>query len=109
MSPVFEDLFRAQRGATRAVLCCFHVATRLSQGEGTEERKAAWAGMGAVPVELIEKILVLGELETDVSLHHRLPLGRSVRWGAWNPWLEKYTGFTSCVWLYTRPHGSRTG
>jgi hypothetical protein len=68
-----EEMFRAQRMSTRAVLLCFHGATRLSQGEGTVEQQAAWSAMGAVPQELIEDILVLGELEIPESLGHRLP------------------------------------
>jgi hypothetical protein len=73
MSPPLADMFMARCRATRAVLCCFHVATRLSQVEGTPKLKAAWAGMGAVPIVLIEKILLYAELEIIESLRHSLP------------------------------------
>jgi hypothetical protein len=72
-SPAMEEMFRAQRRSTRAVLLCFHVATRLSQGWGVAAQRAAWSGMRHVPMELIEEILVLAELEIPESIRRALP------------------------------------
>jgi hypothetical protein len=69
---VVKDVLRAQRSATRAVLLSFCVAARLSAGEGAQGQKAAWAVMGRVPIELIEKILVLADLEVTESVRRPL-------------------------------------
>jgi hypothetical protein len=73
LSPAMEEMFRAQRRSTRGVLLSFHVATRLSQGWGVAVRRAAWSAMGRMPMELIEKILILAELEIPESLRRGLP------------------------------------
>jgi hypothetical protein len=73
LTPVMEEVLAAQRMSTHAVLLCFHVATGLSQGEGSVEQRAAWSAMGRVPMELIEEILILAELEIPELLHRGLP------------------------------------
>jgi hypothetical protein len=90
VTTLMEEVFKAKRSATRAVLACFHVASGLSQGKGTPERKAAWSVMGRIPLELIDEILVRADLEIPESVRRGLPGGRSVRvqalttsWGWW--------------------------
>jgi hypothetical protein len=73
LTPVMEQVFRAKRAATRTALLCFHVAHRLSRKGGHRKKRAAWAGMGAMPIEVIEKILVLGGFEISESLYCGLP------------------------------------
>jgi hypothetical protein len=73
LSPAMEDMFKTQRKSTCAVLLCFHVATGLSQGEGSEEQRAAWSCMGRIPLGVIEKILLLADLEIPESLRRGLP------------------------------------
>jgi hypothetical protein len=64
-----EELFTAKRAATRATLLCFGVATRRSQERGGSPRqRAAWAVMGRMPMELVEKIAVHAEFETPDTL-----------------------------------------
>jgi hypothetical protein len=74
--PLMKAVLQAQRSATRAVLLSFHVAARLSAGEGTQGQKADWAVMGRVPIELIEEMLLLAELEVTESV--RRPLERLI-------------------------------
>jgi hypothetical protein len=78
LTSVMEEVFVDQRRSTRGLLLSFHVAARLSQGEGSGERRAAWSAMGAVPVELIENILVLADFEIPESLRRGLPLKQGV-------------------------------
>ncbi len=73
VTPAVVALFITQRSATQAVLLSFHAAARLNQGGGTPEQIAAWAVMGCVPIQLIENILVLADLEIPESLHRSLP------------------------------------
>jgi hypothetical protein len=75
---VVKDALKAQRSATRAVLLSFRVAARLSAGEGARGQKAAWAVMGCVPIELIEKILVLAQVEVTESVRQPLEPARRV-------------------------------
>ncbi len=42
---------------------CFKAAARVSQGPGSPEQLDAWAGMAAIPSELVQKILILADLE----------------------------------------------
>jgi hypothetical protein len=79
LTPAMERLFRAKRAATRETLLCFHVSSRMGRGEGSRQKLAAWAAMGRMPIELIEKILLLAKLEVPESIHHTLPKTRSVR------------------------------
>jgi hypothetical protein len=72
LTPAMWQVFKRQRECTRAVLLCFHAATRLSQGEGSQDEKAAWGAMACVPSELIEKVIVLAEFEISESLRRRL-------------------------------------
>jgi hypothetical protein len=51
----------------------------MSRGEGCRQKKAAWAAVGRMPIELIEKILLLAKLEVPESIHHGLPITLSVR------------------------------
>jgi hypothetical protein len=90
VTSLMEEVFKAKRRATRAMLACLHVATALSQGKGTVERKAAWSVMGRIPLELIDEILLRADLEIPESLRRGLPGGRTVRvqavttsWGWW--------------------------
>jgi hypothetical protein len=69
VTPVMEEVFEAQRAATRATLCCFHVASRLELGDGTSEQQDAWGAMGRVPMDLIEKILLGAHFEIWETLH----------------------------------------
>ncbi len=73
LSPAMEAVFKAKRGLTRTVLCCFHVATRLSQGKAALEQRAALGAMGRVPVDMVEQILMLAELEIPELLRRPLP------------------------------------
>jgi hypothetical protein len=71
-----EEMFKSQRQSTRAVLLCFHVATRLSQVhhvEGSEGQRAAWTCMGRIPLGVIEKVLLLADLEIPESVRRGLP------------------------------------
>jgi hypothetical protein len=81
VSPAMEELFEAKRRSTCAVLLCFHVATGLSQGEGSLEQRAAWSAMGGVPMELIEMILIFASLEIPESLHRGLPAKQYANFG----------------------------
>jgi hypothetical protein len=54
------------RDRTRAVLRCFHAATRLA--EGNEEFGPALAAMGAVPLPLVHQILLFAGLEIGESI-----------------------------------------
>jgi hypothetical protein len=89
LTPAMEELFRAHRRSTRAVLLSFHVAAPLSGGEGTPWQKA-WAAMGRVPHELLENIIVHAGFEIPKSVRRSLPRTPSVvtrvegtrsRWG----------------------------
>lgn len=89
LTPAIEDLIRAKRAATRAVLLSFHGATRLRRGEGTRAQRRAWANMGAIPCELVEEILLKAKLELPETLGRCLPAHRLVevegRWvAAWS-------------------------
>jgi hypothetical protein len=79
VTPFMVKLFKAERVKTRAVLLCFHVAPRLSGQEGSDKQRVAWDGMGRMPIELIEEILVHADLEIAESVRRRLPPRRSVR------------------------------
>jgi hypothetical protein len=68
LSQTMQEVFKARRQSTRAVLLCFHVAARLSQGWGVVAQRAAWSAMQRMPMELIEEILILAELEIPESL-----------------------------------------
>jgi hypothetical protein len=72
LSPAMEGVFEGHRRSSRAVLLCFHVAARLSKGPGVVGKRAAWSVMRRMPIELIEKILLLAELEIAESLHRPL-------------------------------------
>jgi hypothetical protein len=39
LTPVMQEVFKSKRRSTRATLLCFHVATRLSRGEGPPEQR----------------------------------------------------------------------
>ncbi len=74
VTPAMAEAFKAKRAATCATLLCFHVATRLSEGRGAAgEQGAAWGGMGRVPVELIEKLLLQADFEIPETLRRSLP------------------------------------
>ncbi len=80
LTPVMEELFDAKRAGTRATLLCFHVAMGLSQMAGSSsEQRDAWAGMGRVPLELIERILVDAEYEITDALRRSVLRDRSVK------------------------------
>jgi hypothetical protein len=80
VTPAMEEVFRAKRAATRATLLCFGVASRRSQDKGTSpEQRAAFALMGSVPSELVEKIVTLADLEIPETLHRGLPKVSGVR------------------------------
>jgi hypothetical protein len=72
LTPGMEEVLKAKRAPTRAVLLSLHVASRQSQGEGTEQQKAAWDAMGRIPMDITENILVLAECEIPDSLRHSL-------------------------------------
>jgi hypothetical protein len=79
LSPAAYAVFRVKRAATRAVLLCFHVAGRLIRETRIGRKRAAWAGMGRVPPELIEKVLIHADLEIPESIRRGLPVQCSVR------------------------------
>jgi hypothetical protein len=80
LTPVMKEVFEAKRAATRATLLCFHVATGLSQTEGASwEQTAAWAVMGRVPTEIIEKILLDAECEIADTLRRSVQRDRSTK------------------------------
>jgi hypothetical protein len=72
LTPIVVEMLKARRSAACAVLLSFHAASRLCQGKGTPEDRAAWAVMGRMPSELVNKILVLADLEMTESLYHIL-------------------------------------
>jgi hypothetical protein len=72
LTPAAKLALKAQRKVTRTVLLSFYVAGRLSEGEGTLEQRAAWAVMGRMPIEILENILVLADLEIAESLRRSL-------------------------------------
>jgi hypothetical protein len=80
LTPAMEKVVTARRVTTRATLLCFGLAARLSRGEGgPPEHRAAWAAMGRMPRELLEKILLLADCEIPESLRRGLPATRRVR------------------------------
>jgi hypothetical protein len=52
VTPTMEKTFRDRRTARVAVLLSFHVAARLSQGQGRKKQRAAWGGMACMPPDL---------------------------------------------------------
>ncbi len=94
LTPVMEQVFQAKRAATRTTLLCFHVAHRLSRKGGHRKKRAAWAGMGAMPIEVIEKILMLGEFEIPESFYRPLPreCGVKVQGSFCRVWWERTHG-----------------
>jgi hypothetical protein len=92
VTPAMEEVLRAKRASTRAVLLAFHVADRLSRGEGSagrlgggkgsagrlgrgkgsEEQRAAWSVMGRMSLDVVGKILVLADSEIPESLRRSL-------------------------------------
>jgi hypothetical protein len=80
VTPAMEEVLKAKRAATRATLLCFGVASRRSREKGTSPRqRAACALMAPVPVELVEKMVILAEFEIPETLHRALPRERSVK------------------------------
>ncbi len=74
LTPAMEKVVTVGRAATRATLLCFGAATRLSQGDGKPPgHRAASAAMDRMPIELLEKIILLADFEMSESLHRRLP------------------------------------
>jgi hypothetical protein len=72
LTPAMEAVFGAKRAATRATLLCFGVAARLSRGKEASPRQGgAWAVMGRMPIELVEKIVVHADFETRDTLHRQ--------------------------------------
>jgi hypothetical protein len=69
---IVVEMLKTRRSAACSVLLSFHAASRLGQGEGTPEDRAAWALMGRMPSELVSKILVHADLEMSESLHRIL-------------------------------------
>jgi hypothetical protein len=55
VTPLVEEMFAAER---KALLLSFHVAPRLSEGEGQPKgNKVTWAVMGRVPPELVHALV----------------------------------------------------
>lgn len=76
--PAFEAEFKAMRAATRATLLCFHVASRLSEDEGSlGEHSEAWCVMGRMKLDLIGEILIHADFEIKDTF--RRPFPRSCR------------------------------
>jgi hypothetical protein len=69
LSAQARALLKMVRDRTRAVLRCFHAATRLA--EGNEESGPALAAMGAVPLPLVHQILLFAGLEITESIRVR--------------------------------------
>jgi hypothetical protein len=66
LTPAMEELFMAKRAATRSMLLSLTAAARLSRKEGiSSQQRAAWSVMGLVPQELVEKLVVRTDLETE--------------------------------------------
>ncbi len=72
LTPGMAEVFKAKRRSTQALLLSIHVATRLSQGEGTETQKAAWAALARMPLDVTGEILVRADLEIPGSLRRNL-------------------------------------
>jgi hypothetical protein len=91
VTPVMEDMFKAQRAATRATLLSFHVSSRLSRGEGTSEQRDTWGVMGRVPIHVIEKIILGANFEICETLHRPFQSGptASVRVGEVPEWWSR--------------------
>ncbi len=70
VTPLVEEMFAAER---RALLLSFHVAPRLSEGDGQPKgKKATWAVMGRVPPELIHRVLVHADLDIAEAFQQSL-------------------------------------
>jgi hypothetical protein len=66
LTPAMEELFMAKRAATRSMLLSLTAAARLSKKEGiSSQQRAAWDVMGRVPLELVEKVFVRTDFETE--------------------------------------------
>jgi hypothetical protein len=79
VTPAVEEMLRADRARTRAVLLSFHVAGRLSQGKESRKLRATWAVMARMPPDLIDKVLVRADLEIPESVGRSIPIQRCVR------------------------------
>jgi hypothetical protein len=88
VTPRMEEMLRADRAGTRAVLLSFHVAARLSQGKGSPTQRAhvgphvahhVAAVMAQMPPELIDKVLVHADLEIPESVRRIVPQQPCVR------------------------------
>jgi hypothetical protein len=66
LPPTGEAHLETVRKRTREVLFSFHAATRLA--EANMEHGPALSAMGAVPLDLIHRILVLAGLELNESM-----------------------------------------
>jgi hypothetical protein len=70
LTPAIEEVFRAKRAATRATLLCFIVAARPSRQLGMSPRqRAALAVMGRMPIEMVAKIILRADFETEHTLY----------------------------------------
>jgi hypothetical protein len=78
LTPGMEDICKVKRAGARATLLCFHASARLSRGEGTPTTRAVWAQMAHVPIELVERIVVLADLEIPDSMLRIRPTNRTV-------------------------------
>jgi hypothetical protein len=103
LTPAMEELLRADRCSTRAVLLCFHAAAQRSGGEAILEQKAAWAGMhmGRLPIELLEKIIMHAGLEIPESVRRSLPRRPSV--AELMPGTTSMWGPYGDMWEYVTP------
>jgi hypothetical protein len=84
VTPDIEDMIRAKRLATQAVLLSFHGAPRVRRGDGTRAQRAAWVSMYAVPPDQVEDILLKAELEIPESVGRGLFAKQCVE--AVDPW-----------------------
>ncbi len=95
-----EGAERRDRNPHPAFIRC-HIRGRVSEGsgaEGSEAREQAvklrevWAVMGRVPIQVVEKVIVLADLESAETLHRPLPKV-VVSQSAQKAWLSQHADF----------------
>jgi hypothetical protein len=83
------------------------LALGMCRGEGIRGQKAAWAPIGRVPMELVEKITVLAGFEDPQTFHYGLATACCLLWSerplatrlfAWNPFVPSKRAFVDEGW-----------
>ncbi len=77
VTPAAQRMFAQKTRHSRAVLCCFYTAGRLSEAAACPKQKGVWAAMAAVPSALVENIIVFADLDIPESMIRRAPQQQS--------------------------------